>query len=199
VPQKDDQQVLDEGGVLEVTMRCSICNAWPIIEFTSNRNFWKQATSPIPSNRICIHLLHFLTCPTCNFTTETEKEQAKRYAIPKEFRDRILKRDDYTCQACGYHQPEGPKKTFHRPKGLSSAAKLYTLFTGSLKWVYSKRQLHVAHYHTRYGSVETPENRLNPLLARTLCAECHGMESALHAIERWNKRREHCPILQRLE
>jgi len=178
-------------------MRCSICNAWPIVNFTSPIA-WYQDSNPIPSNRICIHLFHFLTCPNCNFTTETAKEQAQRYEMPDAYRQFILKRDNYTCQACGYHPAAGRQHHYKRTK-LTGANKLYELFTKTLKRSTSSRQLHVAHYHARYGSVETQDNRTDPKLARTLCAQCHTFESALHETERWQERRAQCPILQKLE
>ena len=179
-------------------MRCSICNSWPTIEYSSPTE-WRQSENPVPSNRLCDHLLHFLNCPNCNFTTESAKEQAERYAMSPEFRELVLNRDNFTCQACGYHMPESERDRHFKRSTLIGAEKLLDLFTKSLRKSYSRRQLHVAHYHARYGQQETPENRNNPEYARTLCADDHGFESGMHEIARWNERRKTCPILQKLE
>jgi 5-methylcytosine-specific restriction endonuclease McrA len=182
-----------------VRMSCMICMAFPqVIVQKENTAIWGQRPNPVPSNRVCLHLKHKLECPYCEVGVAPEEVIEERYLIEPQFRDEILKRDNYTCQACGYKQVQKPKGNKPRAKEEDDATYLHRLFTSHLEHHDKPRPLVVAHYSKRYEE-ETYDSRHKLENARTLCEDCHNMETAKHQIEEWIKRMNECPWLKKLE
>jgi hypothetical protein len=152
----------------------------------------------VPSNRVCLHLKHKLECPYCEAGVAPEEVIRERYFMEPRFRDEILKRDNYTCQACGYRQAQKPKGIKPRAKEEDEAAYLHRLFISNLAHHEKPRSLVVAHYSKRYEE-ETYDSRHKLENARTLCVDCHNMETAKHQMEEWIKRMNECPLLKKLE
>ena len=196
--EEDELRNKDEP-LLLVKMSCMICMAFAeVIVDKKNTAIWEQRPNAVPSNRICLHLKHKLECPHCEVGVEPEEVVRERYFIEPKYRDEILKRDRYTCQACGYKQTEKPAGIQRRAKGEDEAKYLYRRFMSSLARHGKPRSLVVAHYSTRYEE-ETYESRHKLENARTLCEDCHNMETAQHQMEAWTKRMDECPQLKKLE
>lgn len=181
-----------------VEMKCMICMAFPSV-WVWEINFpkWEQCGNSVPSNRVCFHIKHQLDCPYCVFDTMSEDEIRENHTDAK-FRKLILQRDDYTCQACGYKQTEKPVGLGKGEKGKDEAKHLYKLYLLSLERSDKPKSLHVAHFHKRYGE-ESYERRHTIENARTLCVDCHNMETAKHQMDDWLKRMKECPRLKTLE
>ena len=185
--------------VIVVKFACMICMAFPEIALdTNDPKKWNQKPNPVPSNRICLHVKHKLDCPTCMFETAEAAEIRERYFIEPKYRDAILARDGYTCQACGYKQTSKPDRIPNRKPDETDAEYLYRRFSAGWQASGLPRSLVVAHYARRYGE-ETYENRHKMENARTLCEDCHNMETALHQMEDWLERKKSCTWLQALE
>ena len=196
--EEDKLRNIDNPLVL-VKMSCMICMAFPKVGVQKeNTAIWEQIPDPLPSNRVCLHLKHKLECPHCEVGVEPEEVVRERYFIEPKYRDEILKRDRYTCQACGYKQTEKPAGTQRRAKGEDESKYLYRRFMSSLARHGKPRSLVVAHYSKRYEE-ETYESRHKLENARTLCEDCHNMETAKHQMEAWTKRLDECPRLKKLE
>jgi len=194
-----ESDLLKAGPLIRVRMHCMICMIFPeVIIKKDNTRIWKQLPNPVPSNRLCSHLKHKLECPYCEFGIEPEEEIRERYFIEPEFREEILKRDNYTCQACGYNQKEKPPSIPPKKKGESDADYLYRRFVSTLASHDRPKLLVVAHYSRRYED-ESYDERHKMKNARTLCEDCHNMETAKHQMEAWLKRMEECPWLKSLE
>src|SRR5208282_1123155 len=89
----------DHDAVL-IKMHCMICTVFPeVVIQLENTAIWEQSPNPVPSNRVCLHLKHRLECPHCEFGVVDEEAIRERYHIDQDFREKILKRDNYTCQA----------------------------------------------------------------------------------------------------
>jgi len=185
--------------LLLVKMNCMICMAFPeVVVQKDNTAIWKQVPNAVPSNRICLHLKHKLECPYCEAGVEPEEVVRERYFIETDYKEEVLKRDNYTCQACGYKQTQKPSGIKRRAKGESDATYLYRRFTSALASHDKPKSLVVAHYSKRYGE-ETYDNRHKLENARTLCIDCHNMETAKHQMEEWMKRMNECLWLKNLE
>ena len=184
---------------IAVKFACMICMAFPeVVVDPRDPRKWSQSTNPIPSNRMCLHVRHKLDCPTCVVEPAEEAEIRERYLIEPKYRDAILARDGYTCQACGYKQTEKPERIPNKKATESDAEYLYRRFSAGWRVAGSPKSLVVAHYARRYGD-ETYENRHKMENARTLCEDCHNMETALHQMQDWLERKKTCPWLQALE
>jgi 5-methylcytosine-specific restriction endonuclease McrA len=182
-----------------VKFACMICMAFPEVVLDPNdTKKWKQSTNPVPSNRMCLHVRHKLDCPTCMVEPAEEAEIRERYFIEPKYRDAILTKDGYTCQACGYRQTEKPERIPNKKPTESDAEYLYRRFSAGWRTAESPKSLVVAHFAKRYGD-ETYENRHKMENARSLCEDCHNMETALHQMEDWLQRKKTCPWLQALE
>ena len=182
-----------------VKFNCMICMAFPEVALDPNNpKAWKQLPNPVPSNRMCLHVRHKLECPTCVVEPAEEAEIRERYFIEPTYRDEILARDHYTCQACGYKQTSKPDRIPNRMAGETEAEYLYRRFSSSWGSSGQPRSLVVAHYARRYVE-ETYENRHKMENARTLCENCHNMETALHQMEDWLQRKKTCPWLHASE
>ena len=68
----------------------------------------------------------------------------------------------------------------------------------SQTWSIMTKSLVVTHYSKRYEE-EKYDSRHKLENARTLCVDCHNMETAKHQIEEWIKRMNECPWLKKLE
>jgi 5-methylcytosine-specific restriction endonuclease McrA len=184
---------------IHVKLMCMICMAFPEVAIQKgDTRIWHQLSNPVPSNRLCFHIKHELECPHCEFGVVPEEEIRERYFIDPIFRDSILKRDKYTCQACGYKQENKPPSITRRKKNENEAEYLYRRFMSSLGKSDQDRSLVVAHYSRRYED-ETYENRHKMDNARTLCVDCHNAETAKHQMESWLERMKECPWLNKLE
>jgi 5-methylcytosine-specific restriction endonuclease McrA len=182
-----------------VKMTCMICMAFPNVAVQKeNTAIWEQVPNPVPSNRICLHLKHKLECPYCEMGVEPEEVVRERYFIESAFREEIFKRDKYTCQACGYKQTLKPNVIKRRAKGEDEATYLHRRFISELARHNNPKSLVGAHYSKRYGE-ETYDARHDLENARTLCGDCHNMETAKHQMEEWAKRMNECPWLKNLE
>jgi len=182
-----------------IKMNCMICMAFPeVVVQKENTAIWKQKPNPVPSNRVCFHLKHKLECPYCEVSAEPEEVVRERYHIEPHFREEVLKRDNYTCQACGYKQTQKPNGIKSRAKGEAEAEYLHRRFISDLAHHDKPKSLVVAHYSKRYGE-ETYNSRHKLENARTLCIDCHNMETAKHQMEEWMKRMNECPWLKKLE
>jgi 5-methylcytosine-specific restriction endonuclease McrA len=182
-----------------VKMCCMICMVFPeIIVQKENPLIWKQRPNPVPSNRVCLHIKHKLECPHCEAETAPEEVIRERYFIEPSFRDEILKRDNYTCQACGYKQTQKREAIKRRAKGEDDAQYLHRRFISDLEHHNKAKSLVVAHYSKRYDE-ETYDSRHKMENARTLCVDCHNIETAKHQMEDWIKRMNECPWLKKLE
>ena len=189
---KDTQLVL-------IKMHCMICMVFPeiIIEKENTAN-WQQKPNPVPSNRLCLHLKHKLECPNCEVGVAEEAVIRERYFIEPSFREEILRRDNHTCQACGYKQVQKPAGIKPRAKGEDEAGYLHRRFISDMAYHDKPRLLVVAHYRKRYEE-ETYDSRHKLENARTLCVDCHNMETVKHQVEEWIKRMNECPWLKKLE
>ncbi len=184
---------------IPIKMSCMICMAFPEVIILKNDTIvWHQYPNPIPSNRLCFHLKHELECPNCKFDIKSEEEIREMFFIEPKFREKILKRDNYTCQACGYIQKEKPMFISRRKKGENEKDYLFRRFKSSLGKSNQNKSLVIAHYSRRYEN-ETYQNRHKMENARTLCVDCHNMETAKHQMEGWLKRMKECTWLKRLE
>lgn len=182
-----------------VKFACMICMAFPEVALDPmDAKKWKPIPNPIPSNRLCFHVRHKLDCPSCMVEPAEEAEIRERYFIEPKYREEILARDSYTCQACGYRQIVKPERISNRKTNETDAEYLYRRFSAGWSTPGSPRNLVVAHYARRYEE-ETYDNRHKMENARTLCEDCHNMETALHQMEDWLERRKSCPWLQALE
>lgn len=196
---EEDKLRHKDSPLIHVKMSCMICMAFPEIAVRKdNTTMWEQIPNPVPSNRICLHLKHELECPHCEVGVEPEEALRERYFIEPKYRDEILERDKYTCQACGYKQTEKPAGVQRRAKGEEDAKYLHRRFMSNLARHGKPRSLVVAHYSKRYEE-ETYESRHKLENARTLCEDCHNMETAKHQIEAWVRRMNECPRLKKLE
>jgi 5-methylcytosine-specific restriction endonuclease McrA len=196
---KEDLLRYKDSTLIQVKMSCMICMAFPELEIRlDSPGVWHQLPNPVPSNRLCFHIRHKLECPYCEFGVITEQEERETYFIAPVFRDAIIMRDNYTCQACGYKQENKPPSIPRRKKNESEADYLYRRFVSSLGKSDQDRLLAVAHYSRRYED-ETYENRHNMDNARTLCVDCHNAETAKHQMESWLERMNECPWLNKLE
>jgi len=196
---KEDILGSKDAPFVRLKMSCMICMAFPeVVVQKENTAIWEQVPNPVPSNRVCLHLKHKLECPFCEVGVEPEEVVRERYFIDPNFREEILKRDDYTCQACGYKHAQKPDGITRRTKGESEAAYLHRRFISDLARHDKPRSLVVAHYSKRYGE-ETYDSRHKLENARTLCLDCHNMETAKHQMEGWMKRMNECPWLKKLE
>lgn len=184
---------------ISVKFSCMICMAFPEVTIDpKNTKVWKQLPKAVPSNRMCLHIRHKLECPTCISAPEDESIVRERYFIEPKYREAILERDNYTCQACGYKQTTKPERIPNKGPEESDAEYLYRRFSSGWGVAGQPRSLVVAHYAKRYGE-ETYENRHKMENARTLCENCHNMETALHQMEAWLERKKTCQWLQVLE
>jgi hypothetical protein len=182
-----------------IKMHCMICMAFPeVILQKENTSIWKQNSNPVLSNRVCLHLKHKLECPYCETGVELEEVARERFFIEPSFREEILKRDNYTCQACGYKQVQKPAGIKTRAKGEDEARYLHRRFISTMAYHDKPRSLVVAHYSKRYEE-ETYDSRHKLENARTLCVDCHNMETAKHQMEDWMKRMNECLWLKKLE
>jgi 5-methylcytosine-specific restriction endonuclease McrA len=196
---EEDKLRNNDNRLVLVKMSCMICMAFPKVGVQKeNTVMWEQIPDPLPSNRVCLHLKHKLECPHCEVGVEPEEVVRERYFIEPQFREEILKRDNYTCQACGYKQTQKPNAVRRRGKGESEADYLRRRFISGLAYHGKPKSLVVAHYSRRYGE-ETYDRRHTLENARTLCEDCHNMETAKHQIEAWMKRMIECPQLMKLE
>jgi len=185
--------------VIPIKMNCMVCMAFPEIAVPKdNTRIWKQLPKPVPSNKLCLHTKHKLECPHCEIGIVPEEEVREMYFMESDFREKILKRDDYTCQACKYKQKEKPVSIPNRKKGESESDYLFRRFMSSLGSSNQNKSLVVAHYSKRYEN-ETYDNRHKMENARTLCVDCHNMETAKHQMESWLERMKECPWLKKLE
>ncbi len=184
---------------IRVKMTCMICIAFPeIVIQKRNTRVWYQLPNPVPSNRLCFHIRHQLECVHCEFGVAPEAEVREMYFIERGFREAILKRDKYTCQACGYKQKTKPTSIPLKKKNETDADYLYRRFISSLGRFDQEKSLVVAHYSRRYES-ETYENRHTMENARTLCVDCHNAETAKHQMEDWLEKMKICPRLNKVE
>lgn len=196
---KEDLQNHEGESVIAVKMSCMICMTFPEVTIKKNNTkIWEQIPNPVPSNRMCFHIKHNLECPHCKIGVSPDAEIREKYFMTPEFKEQILKRDKYTCQACGYKQKEKPISISRRGKNESDADYLFRRFTAALNKSGQYKSLVVAHYSKRYEN-ETYENRHKMENARTLCVGCHNMETAKHQMENWLKRMSECPWLKKLE
>lgn len=182
-------------------MSCMICMSFPEVSINArNPKVWHQVGDfkRVPSNRMCVHIRHLLTCPTCDATTMSLQEEREMFHIDEDFKRKVLERDDYTCQACGYKPKGKPFRPSRKASWETSENYFNRLFDASMDSSNNYRSLVVAHYHGRYEK-ETHEDRHKLENARTLCEDCHNTETALHQMKSWLKRSETCPILKELE
>lgn len=179
----DDLKAHEAASELVIKMNCMICMAFPqaIIQ-KDNTRIWKQLPNPVPSNRVCLHLKHRLECPHCKFGVEPEEAVRERYFMEPKYREEIIRRDNHACQACGYKLTEKPQNIPNRMKNESEEEYLYRRFTSDLARSDKPKSLVVAHYSRRYDE-ETYENRHKMQNARTLCVDCHNLETAKHQME----------------
>jgi hypothetical protein len=196
----EEDLLRNNGGTLvRVKMTCMICMSFPEVAIQiDDTRIWHQLPNPVPSNRLCFHIRHELECAHCDFGIVSESEMREMYFIESKFREAILKRDKYTCQACGYEQKNKPASISRRKKDETEADYLYRRFVSSLTKSEQDKSLVVAHYNRRYKN-ETYENRHKMENARTLCVDCHNAETAKHQMERWLERRKECPWLNKLD
>jgi len=196
---KEDKLRHKDVPFVPIKMNCMICMAFPeVVVQKENTTIWEQKPNPVPSNRVCLHLKHKLECSYCEVSIEPEEVVRERYFIESDFREEILKRDSYTCQACGYKQTQKPNGIKRRAKGEAGAEYLHRRFISDLARHDKPKPLVVAHYSKRYGE-ETYNSRHKLENARTLCIDCHNMETAKHQMEEWMKRMNECPRLKKLE
>jgi hypothetical protein len=196
---KDQLRTFKESTEIHVKMSCLICMAFPeVIVHKKNTKLWFQSSNPVPSNRLCFHIKHKLECPHCEFGIASEDEMRGVYFIERRYREAILKRDNFTCQACGYKQDQKPTPIPLRKKNETEADYLYRRFISTLGKAGQAKHLAIAHYSKRYDE-ETYENRHKVENARTLCVDCHNAETAKHQMEIWLERMRECAWLNRLE
>jgi hypothetical protein len=196
---EEDKLKHNDSPLVVIKMHCLICMAFPEIIFQKeNTAIWQQRPNPVPSNRLCLHLKHKLECPYCEVGIAEEEVIRERYFIEPSFREEILKRDNYICQACGYRQIEKPSGNRRRAKEEDEAGYLYRRFISDLENHEKPKSLVVAHYSKRYDE-ESYNNRHKLENARTLCVDCHNMETAKHQMEEWMKKMNECPCLKKLE
>src|SRR5437870_13572381 len=101
--------------MIRLKMKCMICMSFPEITFQiDDPSLWQQLPNPVPSNRMCFHVKHKLMCPHCEFAVISEQEEREMYFMESAFRDLILKRDEYTCQACSYKHNGKPLSVSRR-------------------------------------------------------------------------------------
>ncbi len=194
---KEEIQALKGVDKIRVKMACMICMSFPEV-ILLNTSEWEQSANPVPSNRMCFHLKHKLNCPNCKYELATVQEVRETYFTESSFKESILKRDDFTCQACGYKQTRKPSTIGRRKKNESEAEYLHRRFVSSLARSNEDKSLAVAHYAKRYKK-ESYENRHKIENARTLCIDCHNMETAKHQTEAWLSLMETCSWLKNLE
>jgi 5-methylcytosine-specific restriction endonuclease McrA len=195
----EEDLLMHKGDLISIKMSCMICMAFPeIIIRKDNTRIWEQVPNPVPSNRLCLHTKHDLECPHCKVGVVPEEEIRERYFIEPNFREQVLKRDKYTCQACGYKQKEKPISIPRKSKNESDAGYLFRRFASTLGKSGQNKSLIVAHCSRKYEN-ETYENRHKMENARTLCVDCHNIETAKHQMERWLKKMNECPWLKQLE
>ncbi len=133
---------------------------------------WWQNPNPVPRNRLCLHIKHKLECAYFEFACGGRSRERTVLSEPH-FREQILRRDNYTCQACGYKQTWKPQGIKPRAKEESDGEYLLRRSLSTLSPYDHPKESVVAYYIRRYLE-DTYDSGHKLENARTLCEDCHN-------------------------